>query len=171
MLDPVSPDGFLLACVSQDGPIDDLDEIALPPGTETPGADEPSFYFRFDVTMAEGRFEIDTCCVRPANHLSFVDLNVALIVPTFTKGIVSIGCFCRCHGDPDCNGYLDIVDVVRTINTAFRGSPSITDQDCTHERTDVDANAMTNVVDVARMIDVVFGGQVEASVFVDPCAK
>lgn len=121
------------------------DPCATRPGEEIQSADPPSYFLRFNVTEVAGNFEIDTCCVGPSYHLSFTDCFGNITVPEFTKGIISIGCFCRCHGDPDCNGYLDIVDVVRTINTAFRGSPSITDQDCTHARTDVDANAMTNV--------------------------
>lgn len=167
--DDNSPNGHLFMSEVQEGA--HFDPISIPRGGETPGVDPPSYYFLFKVTAVSGRFEIDTCCVGPGLHLAFYDIDNQEYIPSFTKGTISIGCFCRCHGDPDCNGYLDIVDVVRTVNTAFRGLASITDQDCTHARTDVDANAMTNVLDVARMIDVVFGGESRDDVFVDPCAE
>jgi hypothetical protein len=168
--DAISPDGLLLTAE----PNTDISggwDYTTDVGMDTQGSSEPSYFLLLDVATATGSFEIDTCCVQPGHHLRFETLEGENILPLFTKGTINVGCFCRCHGDPDCNGYLDIVDVVRTINTAFRGLASITDQDCTHERTDVDASEMTNVSDVARMIDVVFGGQSEDAVFVDPCAN
>jgi hypothetical protein len=141
----------------------------MEPGPELAGVTSPSFRFQFDVTTVPGQFEIDTCCVRPNNHLAFVDYTASVVFPSFTKGIVSIGCFCRCHGDPVCDGQADIVDLVETINVAFRGISIPRDQDCTHSRTDVDASGATAVSDVVLMIRAVFDGESIETVFTNPC--
>jgi hypothetical protein len=54
----------------------------------------PSFLLTFDVTVGPGQFEIDTCCITPANHLLFGDVTgdpSGTVVPDFTKGIITIG--------------------------------------------------------------------------------
>jgi hypothetical protein len=145
------------------------DDCDLDVGTELPGVDLPSIQLRFGVSGISGQFEIDTCCVRPNSHLAFEDRSSSLVIPSFTKGIVSIGCFCRCHGDPICDGLLDVVDVVRTISTAFRGSVVPRDQDCTQSRTDVDNSESTDAADVVLMIRAVFGGELVETLFQNPC--
>ncbi|MBI3871692.1 MAG: T9SS type A sorting domain-containing protein [candidate division Zixibacteria bacterium] len=60
-----------------------------------PGVGTPSLVLTFNVTSTLGSFEIDTTCIPMSNHLSFVnweDLNQVpvLIVPTFTKGVITI---------------------------------------------------------------------------------
>jgi hypothetical protein len=170
LLVPSSPDGFLfethsVADESGDGGID------FHPGMEVPGVDIPSYSFTFDVSNVSGRFEIDTCCIRPTVHLIYVNRNTEAVPVQFTKGIITIGCFCRCHGDPECDGAADILDVVRAVNTAFRNAPEVTDQDCTHSRTDLDASGVTNVIDVARLIDLAMNNGQPEEIVSDPCAQ
>ncbi len=71
---------------------------------------------------------------------------------------------CKCHGDPVCDGVLDILDVIATVNIAFRGAPPLIDRGCSwyahqmHGRTDVDKSGATDIFDVARIVAVVFRG-------------
>lgn len=86
-IDFVSPDAILHATVST-GDENVGDDIDLDPGADAPGT--PSYQFTFNVTNVEGTFIVDTCCVRPANHLSYVDRNTALVPMNFVAGIVTI---------------------------------------------------------------------------------
>jgi hypothetical protein len=85
-VDFVSPDGTLLAAVSQ-GDENVGDDIDLDPGSDGATA---SYVFTFNVTGVQGTFIIDTCCVRPANHLSYVDRNTNLVPMQFVPGIITI---------------------------------------------------------------------------------
>jgi len=69
-----------------------------------PGIGTPSFLFSFDVSSTAGTFEIDMCCVTPANHLAFVYCTpLEELIPQFTKGVITIA------GDsPDLIADLDI---------------------------------------------------------------
>ena len=81
----------------------------------------------------------------------------------------SFKCFCGCHADPICDRQVNILDVVETVNVAFRGQTIEPDESCTVERTDVDCSDLTNVVDVVKMIDVAFRSADPAVKFCDPC--
>jgi hypothetical protein len=84
---------------------------------------------------------------------------------------VANGCQCPCHGDPDCNGIISVIDVVSAVNVAFRAQSAIIDPDCFPApggRTDNDCSGATNVVDVVRFIDKAFRNQ--NPTFCDPCA-
>jgi hypothetical protein len=83
------PDAWLLACVSQGVPADG-DDISMDPGQEAVGVDIPSIRILTDVTVNLGQFDIDTTCIRPANHLLYVDENTQPVAPTFTKGVITI---------------------------------------------------------------------------------
>ncbi|HUU45787.1 MAG TPA: HYR domain-containing protein [Acidobacteriota bacterium] len=84
-VDYVSPDAALWVGVVIMNPF-------MAPGNDgLPGVGIPSFLFTFDVTGVDGLFEIDTCCVTPANHLQYVDGFYMPITPSFTKGVVTIG--------------------------------------------------------------------------------
>jgi hypothetical protein len=81
-------------------------------------------------------------------------------------------CACDCHGDPGgCNGVQDIVDVVQTVNVAFRGAASILDPNtnCPYETTDVNCGGSTDVIDVVKMVNVAFRGANVATEFCNPC--
>ncbi|MBI3872597.1 MAG: hypothetical protein HY304_05925 [candidate division Zixibacteria bacterium] len=112
-VDFISPDAVLWVSVSN---LDvDFCGLALEPGADPPGTANASLRFRFNVTSTPGIFEIDTCCVTPANHLSFFDVYLTPIRPEFTKGTIEI---------VDCDGVTDIADVIRMVNVAFGGSPN-----------------------------------------------
>lgn len=88
-VDFVSPDAVLYATVSTGDALSG-ERIALDPGSDPPGTANASFLLTFDVTNVLGSFEIDTCCVGPANHLTFVDVPQTYVVPAFTKGVITI---------------------------------------------------------------------------------
>lgn len=86
-VDFVSPDGSLLAAVSQgDEGIGDC--VEMPPGSDTPGL--PSYLLTFNVLANQGQFIIDTCCITPANHVSYVDKVSTLYPMAFTAGIITV---------------------------------------------------------------------------------
>lgn len=86
-VDFVSPDGSLLAAVSQgDAGIGDC--IEMPPGSDAPGL--PSYLLTFNVLANQGQFVIDSCCITPANHVSYVDANSVLYPMAFTAGIITV---------------------------------------------------------------------------------
>ncbi|HUU44416.1 MAG TPA: M6 family metalloprotease domain-containing protein [Acidobacteriota bacterium] len=79
-------------------------------------------------------------------------------------------CSCPCHGDPECDGVTDVLDVVRAVNTAFRSTPPVFDPNCPFERTDVGCSYFTNVIDVVKFVNVTFRGGDPNIEFCDPCA-
>lgn len=167
--DNVSPDGCLFAAVSTGcGPGCDGD-IDLDPGFESVGVDAPSFLIQFDVNTVQGQFEIDTCCVGPANHLFYIDRNTSIVPFDFTKGVITIGCECACLGDPVCDGTSDVLDLIETINVAFRGVAGITDSDCMFSRDDLNASGETDIVDVSLMVSAVYRGELIGTVVTNPC--
>lgn len=60
----------------------------LGPGSDP--AETPSFILTFDVGDLAGQFEIDTCCIAPAQHLMFADPSLTGYSPEFTMGVVTI---------------------------------------------------------------------------------
>lgn len=86
--------------------------------------------------------------------------------------LVTEACQCECHADPECDGMTNVVDVIQTVNRAFRGSPMITfcpAYPAIDGRTDVDCSGATDIVDVVRMIDVAFRGADPSTKFCEPC--
>lgn len=90
-----------------------------------PGSDvTPSFLFTFDVTNTPGQFEIDTACATGA-HLDFIDTGGLPVPVDFTKGTVTIAspvCNDRPE-DTNCDGKVDVFDVVQAVAVAFRNNP------------------------------------------------
>lgn len=82
-------------------------------------------------------------------------------------------CLCTCHADPggSCDGARTILDVVETINVAFRSQAAILDPNaaCPYQTTDVNCTGFTDIIDVSRMINVAFRGANPATEFCDPC--
>ena len=82
-------------------------------------------------------------------------------------------CQCACHGDPACDSVIsDILDVVTTINVAFRGAAAIPDPNgfCPRETTDMDCTGATDVLDVVKVINVAFRGADVAAEYCNPCS-
>lgn len=152
----LSPDGYGLSASGSCGP--------MQPGRDSESPDSASIRMLLRVTNVPGVFEIDTCCVF-GSHTVFLNADGVEIVPEFEKGVITIACDCSCHADPECNGASDVIDVVLTINRAFRGAGGLEDAKCvTHSsvvdgRTDVDCSGTTDAADVVRLIDVAFNAQ------------
>jgi hypothetical protein len=168
-----SPDGWLFSAVST-GDLNQGEQVSLVPGIDPQFTGSASWVFVFNMDTLEGCFEIDTCCVRPSGHLSFVDEQTNLIAPAFTKGTICIAsCSCDCHANPaNCSDpAVNVLDVTYEINVAFRGSAEIDDPNatCPIRTTDVNCDGVTSVVDVIKMVDVAFRAGDPAVVFCDPC--
>lgn len=118
--DLVSPDALYRAWISGG--------TAVAAGQDgSPGSGTPSMLLLIDLDCDSGSFVIDTCCFTP-NHLLFTPTSGPSITPSFTSGTITIepfaACICNDHPtDNDCNGYTDIIDVVRCRNVAFSGYP------------------------------------------------
>lgn len=167
--DGVSPDGVLYVSVSTGN--DGIgEEIAMWPGSDT----TPSLELIFPVNGNPGIFEIDTCCMTPGNHLVFVDEDVSPAPGMqFTKGTITlVPCACSCFSDPNCDSVIsDVVDVVRTIDMAFRDSPEAADPIvvCPRSPTDVDCSGLTDAVDVVKIVNVAFRNADPATEYCEPC--
>ncbi len=129
----------------------------LLPGTDT----TPSMWLFVNVTETLGTFEIDTACMIPNNHLTFV-VNwpaVQAVTPVFQRGTVTIvPCNCPLQGDYDANEYIDIFDVLGSIYEAFSGGPSPWDETCTAQRGDVNCDGAVDVFDVIYLIAATLSG-------------
>jgi hypothetical protein len=79
-------------------------------------------------------------------------------------------CTCPCHADPSCDGVTNVLDVVQSVNVAFRGQAAQTDAGCPNEQTDVNCDDVTNVLDVVRVVNVAFRGADPVVEFCDACA-
>lgn len=143
----------------------------LPGDDGTSGSGTPSISLEFDVTDVGGAFIIDTTCTVPANHLTFVGANYTEIVPQFRPAIVLIGCNAECHGDPNCDGQCDLIDLVTTLSVAFKGALPVIDPDprCPTENTDVNCDMVTDVIDIIRMVNVQYRSASVNAEFCAPC--
>jgi hypothetical protein len=81
-------------------------------------------------------------------------------------------CVCVCHADPVCDGVMNVLDVVSTVDVVFRNSGEQTDPGplCATKQTDVNCDFMSNIVDVVRIINVAFRNGDPAIEFCDPCS-
>lgn len=157
--DYLSPDGVLMARQRIFAP-------NLPPGSDFPiETGIPSFRLNTTVTETTGVFEIDTTCTTPGNHLHYVRNNGELIVPTFTKGTITI-CPCPWQGDFDEDGDVDAVDLAREIDIVFFGGLDIQDPGCPTSRCDWNADGFVDAVDLAKWINYVFFGGADP---MNPC--
>jgi len=187
-VDYISPDGLLLAMVSQGAP-HGAQIYWLPPGDDhvagifpnwpeedwsTDYEAGPSFTLTFSINAVPGTFEVDSCCSLPNNHLSGTDLNTNLVLFSFTMGVITIdpaACACPCFTDTKCDGIKwDVFDVVRTLEVAFRGWPPVQSENCPRQDTDVNCSGGTDVIDVVLMGNVAFRGASAAATFCAPCA-
>jgi hypothetical protein len=82
----------------------------------------------------------------------------------------NVYCHCRWHHDPQKDGVSNVLDVVQTVNRAFRGGPAVFDDDCPYELVDMNCSGLTDVIDVVKIVNVAFRGYTPESQFVmDPC--
>ncbi|MBI3873278.1 MAG: cadherin-like domain-containing protein [candidate division Zixibacteria bacterium] len=84
--------------------------------------------------------------------------------------LISAGCNCLCHADPQCDGVPNILDVVLVIGVAFRGANDTVDPSCTHiGRCDVNCDCHVDVLDVVGMVNHAFRG--DATPFCSACLQ
>jgi hypothetical protein len=93
-----------------------------------------------------------------------------------TPGVCSpppMECVCVCHADPACDDVTDVLDVVKTIDVAFRGSPEENDTGplCAATQTDLNCSGTTDIVDVVKIVNVAFRSADPATEFCDPCTN
>jgi hypothetical protein len=82
------------------------------------------------------------------------------------------GCACDCHADPGaCDGVQTVLDVVQTVNVAFRNAAAIIDPNasCPYQTTDVNCDDNTTVIDVVKMVNVAFRNANVLTEFCNPC--
>jgi hypothetical protein len=92
--------------------------------------------------------------------------------PVFGNATTSVACNCFCFAEPgECNGALDVVDVLAVINIAFRGFDDVEDPEATCPRapSDVDCDGQTTILDVIKIIEVAFRAADPTVTFCKPC--
>lgn len=108
----------------------------------------------------------------PANYTVCYAVTDACETSSQCCFLVTESCQCECHADPQCDGATDILDVILTVNCAFRGASTIPFCSAYPEvggRTDVDCTGATDILDVVNMIYVAFRGAEPATKFCEPC--
>lgn len=140
----------------------------LPPGADSTG----SILLTVDVGAQAGVFEIDSSCSAPGNHLDFLEdrTNPSVIVPAFTKGVITVvsACDCSSLGDLDDDGHITFVDLVYMIATVWskKHTPR-SDAGCpVIHRGDVNCDGIYDLRDVVSMIRVLTDRR---SHFCNPC--
>ena len=79
------------------------------------------------------------------------------------------GCQCPCFADPICDGVINILDVVRVIDVAFRDYPAAYDPWCPRATSDVDCSRVTDILDVVRVVNVAFRDGDPETEFCEDC--
>ena len=135
--------------------------VSLPifPTTLAAGSDGavPSLQILFTAPTTTGVFEIDTTCSTPNNHLAFIEPDThGEIIPTFTKGTITVDCDCPYQGDFDESGFLDAIDLNELINTLFFNGPDPRDALCATTRADFDNSGFADALDLNGLIDHLF---------------
>ncbi|HUU46275.1 MAG TPA: hypothetical protein VM118_11150 [Acidobacteriota bacterium] len=82
----------------------------------------------------------------------------------------NVVCRCDCGADPQCDGVVNILDVVRAVDVAFRDQPPVVERPCPVPRTDVTCDGVTDVLDVVRFVEVAFRDGNPEALFCNPCA-
>jgi hypothetical protein len=161
--------------VAASAPPGQLTQVLLGPATDPDG--DPLLYYLISGPPWGGINGTNWTATRPA-----ADSADYTVCYTSSDGcqvsaeccfLVTEACQCNCHADPQCDGVHDILDVVLTVNRAFRGSPMIEFCPAHPEvdgRTDVDCSGATDVIDVIKMIDVAFRGADAATKFCVACS-
>ena len=170
-----SPDGIWYGAAAWDGDEQIPYDVDLDSGSDPHRRDSASFLFQFSTNGNVGCFEIDTACYAPAKHLVFINRNALPVPVAFTKGTICIdsACHCYCSGNPHgcTNSEIDIIDVLKVINVAFREQPDIPDLSptCPYSDTDINCDGLTSILNLTGIIQVAFSGEVPSSVFCNPC--
>lgn len=80
-------------------------------------------------------------------------------------------CACDCHGDPICNGDIDIFDMVKAADVIFRGGPDAVDPNVLCPVSDVDVNCdnVTDIIDMVILANIAFQGGDPNTLYCNPC--
>lgn len=92
--------------------------------------------------------------------------------PVMVDAMTTVTCVCDCLAEPgNCNGAIDAVDVLTTVNIAFRSGPPVADPQpsCPITRSDVNCDGVTSIVDIIKVIEVAFRGADPTVTFCNPC--
>ena len=105
------------------------------------------------------------------NYVLVQGVQLDSLAVTHTNGefVSPSCCSCPCAADPICDGPTDVLDVVSTINVAFRNGAPLNDPGCPASRTDADCSGATDVLDVIHMVNVAFRGANAGTEFCAPC--
>ncbi|MBI2045686.1 fibronectin type III domain-containing protein [Candidatus Pacearchaeota archaeon] len=93
------------------------------------------------------------------------------IIYTEEENTCSYETTCRCHGDPACDNFVDVLDVVATADVAFRNGVEVTDTGCPMARTNVNCDGFTDVLDVVAVVAVAFRNGNPATLFCNACLE
>jgi hypothetical protein len=127
-------------------------------------------WFCSDFSQDDGTHPATTGRAKVASMLESFFTTSPYTTPWFLKSD-SPACACDCHADPACDAVKsDILDVVNTINVAFRGTPGTTSGVCPYQDTDVDCTTATDILDVVKVVNVAFRGADANTEYCSPCA-
>ncbi len=98
---------------------------------------------------------VDSGTVGISQHTLNLTSEFANFKPRFIGGSATIGgsCVCTCHGDPQCDGAIDVLDVVKVVGVAFRNIADDVDPGCSHiGRADMNCDCAIDVLDVVEVV-------------------
>lgn len=98
------------------------------------------------------------------------DPNNAAISHTAVGATITTTCCCRFQGDLDSSGFIDILDIISSIDYTFRYGPvPFQDPGCPEHRGEVNCDQVPNAVDVITIINVAFRNYPQSTTFCNPC--
>jgi hypothetical protein len=122
--------------------------------------------------LSHGTFEIDTTCCDPTSHLLYIDHFADPIVPSFTKGTITVTCDCPDHGDADGDGFITSLDLALFIDCLFACDFPVADNPACPDPwspflSDWDCDGFPTALDLGMHIDYLFASGDGPC---DPCA-
>lgn len=98
------------------------------------------------------------------------DPNNAPIAHTAFGATITTTCCCRFQGDLDSSGYIDILDLVASVDYTFRNGPvPFQDPGCPEHRGEVNCDQVPNAVDVVTILNVAFRNYLYDTTVCNPC--
>jgi hypothetical protein len=96
----------------------------------------------------------------PINVYSAAGLTPDIGFPLLLdSALMTVLCSCPCHGDPVCDSVINVLDVVASVDEAFRAASPTQDVTCAHvSRNDVNCDCVVNILDVVGFVNRAFRG-------------
>lgn len=88
-------------------------------------------------------------------------------VGTVRINVRSSNCVCSCWGDPDCNGEINVLDMITLIRVLFENLLPSHSPKCPLADSDYNCDCFLDVIDLALVIDYLFAGYDDLC---DPCS-